>query len=261
MSAARAAGRSVRGRRAPAGAAHPEIVIPDLASLPRAQLRGMVMAGAEVMECYRVLTKGGINLVSEVLRGQGEFIEYEHYPKDDVYDSDTGAQYYYHAHRADSGEHGHFHTFVRNPEVVLGRPPLSRGETGADANGETSHLIAISMDAYGFPRGLFSTNRWVTGESWYGADDVIALLDRFRIDHAHPSWPVNRWLGAMLVLFRPHIEALLRHRDVVVEGWMKSCDREAVFEDRALEITGYLPISVEDTLEDVRASVGGRRRV
>jgi hypothetical protein len=260
MNAARAARRAVRGRRAEASAAHPEIVVPALASLPRAQLRAMVMAGAEVMECYRVLTKGGVNLVSEVLREQGEFIEYEHYPKNDVYDSDTGAQYYYHAHRGGSGEHGHFHTFIRNPVAVLGKPPLSRGEIDPDANGETSHLIAISMDAYGFPIGLFATNRWVTGESWYGAADAIALLDRFRMDHAYPSWPVNRWLGAMLVLFRPQIEALLKHRDAVVETQTKSRDAEAVFEDRGLEITGYIPISVEDTLEEVRANVGKRQR-
>lgn len=216
----------------------------------------MLMAGAEVMECYRVLSKADINLVSEVLRGQGEFIEYEHYPKDDVHDSDTGAQYYYHAHRGESGEHGHFHTFIRNPAMVLSKPPVSRGADDSATEGDTSHLIAISMDAYGFPMGLFATNRWVTGENWYGADDVIALLERFRIDHAYPSWPVNRWIGAMLILFRPHIEALLRHRDTVVEQWAASGKGEAVFEDRELEITGYVPISVEDTLHKVRVQLG-----
>lgn len=256
MSAARNTDGNARDRRGSAGAGHPELRVPALGSLSRKQLRAMLMAGAEVMECYRVLSKADINLVSEVLRGQGEFIEYEHYPKDDVFDSDTGAQYYYHAHRAESGEHGHFHTFIRNPETVLGKPPLARSDEDSGAGGETSHLIAIAMDAYGFPIGLFATNRWVTGESWYGADDAIALLDRFRIDHAFPSWPVNRWLGAMLVLFRPHIEALLRHRDAVLRHWTASGKGGDVFEDRALEITGYLQISVEDVLSEVRAHLG-----
>lgn len=256
MSAARTTNRDAWGRPGTGSAGHSEIAVPALAGLPRKQLRAMLMAGAEVMECYRVLSKADINLVSEVLRGQGEFIEYEHYPKDDVYDSDTGAQYYYHAHRTESGEHGHFHTFIRNPAVVLGKPALVRGEDDSGAGGETSHLIAISMDAYGYPIGLFATNRWVTGESWYGAADVIALIERFRIDHAYPSWPVNRWLGAMLVLFRPHVEALLRHRDAVIERWAASGEGGDVFDDRGLEITGYLPISVEDVLAEVRAQVG-----
>ena len=48
------------------------------------------------------------------------------------------------------------------------------------------------MDSTGLPIRLLSTNRWVTGEAWYRADDVCKLLDLFEIDHAQPSWPVNR---------------------------------------------------------------------
>lgn len=33
--------------------------------------------------------------------------------------------------------------------------------------------------------------------------------ERFAVDHAYPSWPVNRWISAMFKLFRRHIEALL----------------------------------------------------
>ncbi|MBI4205114.1 MAG: hypothetical protein HY527_08815 [Betaproteobacteria bacterium] len=218
----------------------------------------MLRAGVKALECRRVLERGGINLVSEVLRGQGEFVEYEHYPKDDVYDPDSRAQYYYHAHRGAEGEHGHFHTFLRQPGLVadsrasLSPPPLSTAEPG-DAGDDITHLIAISMDAYGWPVGLFATNRWVTGEAWYPAEDVVALLPHFQIDHAYPSWPVNRWIGAMLVLFRPHIEALLRHRDKAISAWAHAHPGKDVFEDRNLEITGYLPISVEEQVNALRA--------
>ena len=33
----------------------------------------------------------------------------------------------------------------------------------------------------------------------------LEALDRFDIDHAYPSWPVNRWLTAMVRLFRPQM--------------------------------------------------------
>jgi hypothetical protein len=236
-----------------------EIEVPALASLPLGDLHAMLMAGLEVLECQRVLQKGGLNLVGEVLRGQGTFYEYSHYPHDDVYDADTRAQYYYHAHRG--SEHGHFHTFLRKPGLALGRAPLTctavkQNEGGDD---DVAHLIAISMDAYGWPIGLFATNRWATGETWYPADDVISMLSHFRIDHAYPSWPVNRWISAMIVLYRPHIKALLRHRDQIIADWARLHPGTDVFEDRALEITGSLPISVEGLVQELRTLAGGPR--
>ncbi|MCY1348032.1 hypothetical protein D9M69_341640 [compost metagenome] len=107
------------------------------------------------------------------------------------------------------------------------------------------------MDAWGQPIGLFACHRWVTGETWYPAEAVKQLLPRFSIDHAFPSWPTNLWLTALLRLFRPHIEALLEHRDLVVEAWQKAHPERDAFEDRALEITGYLPISIEGWLQQL----------
>jgi len=225
----------------------PSPVPPGVEALTDEQRQKMLTAAAEIRECYRVLEKAGLNVVGEVLRGQGEFVEYEHYPRDDVFDNHTHSQYYYHAHRAASGEHGHFHTFLRAAGMPQDVQPIDHpqaGEAWPEGDDAICHLLGISMDAWGYPIGLFAANRWVTGESWYCAEDAIAMLDRFSIDHAFPSWPVNRWISAMLVLFRPHAEALLYHRDEVIADWQSSYPDEEVFEDRNLEITGYLPIDV-----------------
>ncbi|HNH52809.1 MAG TPA: hypothetical protein PLL07_10365, partial [Nitrosomonas sp.] len=45
--------------------------------LSREQLERMAEAGAQIIECYRVLQKAGLNVVGEVLKGQGEFYELE----------------------------------------------------------------------------------------------------------------------------------------------------------------------------------------
>ncbi len=229
----------------------------DFTDLPREQLEHMAEAGARILECYRVLNKAGLNIVGEVLKGQGEFYELEHYPRDDVFDADTHSQYYYHAHRDGTGEHGHFHTFLRQPGMPEGTQPVpySGEEPWPEGKDALSHLIAISMDAYGFPIGLFATNRWVTAEAWYKAEDVIRMLNQFNIDHAWPSWPVNIWMTAMMVLFRPQIEALLRQRDMVVADWMKAHPNVDVFEDRALELTGYQEINVESQIKAVIAAL------
>jgi len=231
----------------------------DLKSLPAERRASMRAAGAEVRECYRVLKKAGLNVVGEVLRGQGDFVELEHYPRDDVFDAETHGQYYYHAHRGVDAEHGHFHLFLRAGGMPAGSAPIDYPlASAAWPRGEDAlcHLVAISMDAWGYPIGLFCTNRWVTNEAWYPAEQVIAMLDRFAIDHAFPNWSVNRWLTAMVRLYRPHIEALVRERDAVVAAWQREHPGADVFEDRGLDITGYLPISAETliaALEDVDA--------
>ena len=229
-----------------------------LTALGRERLEAMRTAGEEILECRRVLLKGGLNVVGEMLRGQGEFVEYEHYPADDVFDAETHAQYYYHAHRGSEGEHGHFHTFLRAPGMPDGVAPVTYGgeEPWPSGDEALAHLIAVSMDAYGEPIGLFTVNRWVTGDAWYAAADVIRMLERFDIDHANPSWPANRWLGAMLRLFRPQIEALVLARDVAVADWARAHPATDVFEDRELEITSQLAISVEAQIAAVAAALG-----
>ena len=229
----------------------------SLAGLPLTQLQAMQRAGRKILHCYHALQKAELNLVGEVLRdtlNRGEtFYEFNHYPADDVYDRDSHAQYYYHAHRGEIGEHGHFHTFLRPKGMPAGAAPIAYPATDPWPQGDEalSHLVAIAMDSYGYPTGLFTTNRWVTAEAWYPAEQIIQMLDRFVIDHAFPSWPLNRWISAMFVLFRPHIEALLKRRDEVVWAWAKTRPGEDVFEDRALDITSQMPISVEATLAEV----------
>ncbi len=221
--------------------------------LPVARLTAMRQAGEEVLECYRVLTKIDANIVGEVLKGQGTFYEWDHYPEGDVYDRETHSQYYYHAHRGAHGEHGHFHTFLRQKGMPSGVAPVAHdGEAEWPIGDEQlSHLVAISMDKKGFPTHLFTTNRWVTGESFYDAADVIRLLDRFAMDHAWPSWPTNRWITAMIVLFRPQIEQLLRERDTAIADWRRAHAGTDAFEDRDLEITSMMPVSVGHQVKQV----------
>ncbi len=238
------------------GVGAPEVVAID--TLERKRLEAMLAAGDEILECYRVLRKADLNIVGELLKGQGTFYEYDHYPKGDIYDEEFSSQYYYHAHREDQDEHGHFHTFLRAGAISENVQPVpyDGDESWPTGDEALSHLICISMDPRGFPIALFATNRWVTAEAWYRAADVIDMVDRFRIDHANPSWPTNRWITAIICLFKPHIAALLEHRDAVVDAWARDHPGIDVYEDRDLEITGLLAISVDDQLAAIRAALG-----
>ena len=236
----------------------------DFAALPEARLEGMLSAGEDVVECMRVLAATGDNVVGELLRTEENFYEWDHYPKGDVYDHRTHAQYYYHAHPQEQriGEHGHFHTFFRAGGIPadIWPAPLADYVRPADPNDDLSHLVAISMDPTGLPMRLFTTNRWVTGETWYAAADVIRLVDRFEIDHAQPSWPVNRWITGMLRLFHPQVLGLIRARDERVRAWAAERPDVNAYEDRNLEITAAVAISIDDQIAAVRDALAGVRR-
>ncbi len=237
----------------------------DLTGLSRDELEALAEAGREVRLCQRVLAKTGDTVVGELLRGHGTLHEWRHYPPGDVYDGEHHAQYYYHVHPEDDrprGEHGHFHSFLRPHGMPMGIRPAALPDAAPPENDNDalSHLIGVGMDGAGQAVRLFTTNRWVTGETWYAADDVIAMLDGFIVDHARPSWPANRWLTGLVRLFRPQIVRLLRERDATVRDWADRHPDAYVYEDRGLDITSQCAISVEEQIAEVDMLLRGTRR-
>lgn len=223
------------------------------------QLIAMHEAGAEVLECFRVLARAKSNTVAEVLRNQGEFLQWDHFPKGDVVDWETHSQYYYHAHTKEGrpGEHGHFHTFMRYKGMSKKLKPMALEIPQEDNDDRIgSHLIGISMDKKGFPIKLFTTNRWITDETWYTCEDVISMLDDFEIDHTYPSWATNRWLTGMVRLFRAQIEDLILKRDKKIKMWQKKHPGKDVFEDRDLEVLSQCKVSVEEQIRGLEKALG-----
>ncbi|MEM6382637.1 MAG: hypothetical protein AAF739_08190 [Pseudomonadota bacterium] len=181
----------------------------------------------EVAFCERVLAKGGQSVLTETLRGHAELSTWTKYPDGEVFDPDSGAQWFYHSHARDedeafsaSSEHGHFHCFVR--------------PVGPD--GPIHHLCAVGVDAHGRLLRLFTVNHWVVGDTWLGADATIALLDRFDVHMPQPSYLVNRWLTGVLSAHRPIIVDLIGQRDRRIATY-KSPDGTDPKACRGLEVT------------------------
>ena len=237
----------------------------DLSTVSMASLRDMKDAADEVKECQRVLAKTGDTILTELLRHEGDFLPWRHYPFGDVFDPEFHAQYYFHGHEPSDllpGEHGHFHTFVRR----LGLPdeakpaPLPDYRPADDPNDEVCHIVAISIDARGEAFRLFTTNRWVTGQTWFSASATRLALDCFLIDHARPSWLLNRWISGMLQLFKPQIAALLEERDEAIKRHDEADGDSYVYEDTGLEVTSQRRISVTRQIVDVERALSRARR-
>ncbi len=239
----------------------------DFDQMSSEALEAMVEAAREVQTCERVLAKTGDTVLTQLMNADDRPAIWRHYPAGDVYDPVYHAQYYYHLHPETerlNGEHGHFHTFLRPfgmPEGV--RPTRIDGEPMpmvADDNEALSHLIAIATTRSGRATRLFTTNRWVTGETWYSAADVARMLDSFVMDVARPCWAANRWITALMRLFRPQILALLHARDHVVADRDTGRPEHAVLEDRGLEVVTEQAIDVTGQIRVVEQAWRRRRR-
>ncbi|MFD2238974.1 DUF6969 family protein [Aureimonas populi] len=182
----------------------------------------------EIAFCEAVLAKGGLNILSETFAGVASITAWEHYPPGDVYDPQSGAQWFYHCHPATdgSGEHGHFHCFLR---------PAGR-------EGPVHHLAAIGVDSSGRPLRIFTVNQWVVGDDWADAEATVPLLSRFDLHMPRPSYLVNRWLTAMFVAHEPRIAELVRERDRVLAAHTPP-QGTAVHQDRGLEVASELSLA------------------
>ena len=230
-------------------------LVDRLRQLGRDELLAMYAAAADVTEAVAALAEAGKNPVTEVLGGVDVVEEWAHFPAGDVIDAATQCQYYYHAHAAEEraeNEHGHFHTFVRPQKLdpTLVPVALSGNANADDPASWAMHLVGISTDASGRLIRLFTTNRWVTDEAWYGADDVIAMLDCFDMSGDTPSTALNRWVTGVTAMFHPQIADLVRERDAAVARHRAAHPARDVFEDRALQVTSEIPI---DFIAQVRA--------
>jgi hypothetical protein len=222
----------------------------------------MTAAAAVIRDCRQQMALGGAAVIAEIAPPGAALCEWRHYPAGEVYDPKSHAQYFYHSHSVSgrrTPEHGHFHLFLRAegmpagvapmllPELAVADAAPTRPQAAPRRHGareEIAHLIAIAVDPLGEPCRLFTTNRWVTGETWYRAEDVIQMLDRFVVAEAAPSELLNRWISAMIRLFRPQIAHLLRARDDTVMAWRRR-NRGHVFDDPRLEVTSGLDIDVD----------------
>ena len=223
---------------------------PDWETLTDAQLQEIYKAGLEAMHWKSILEKTEDTPITELLRGE-EMLNYDsEYPRDTVQDHETGSQYYFHCHSDRPEEYGHFHTYVVSsgiPNKIRAVKPALNGEHANDRRTH-AHLVAIVTNGRGEPENLFTINHWSAQEACYSADDMVKILDRFDVTHAVPSYPLNRWVSAVMRLFRPQIIQLFIEREATIESFQQANPDTPAMANEALEVTSNAEISVSTQL-------------
>ncbi|TAN57695.1 MAG: hypothetical protein EPN20_17150 [Magnetospirillum sp.] len=204
-------------------------------------------AGRLLRSCWLAMAEMGETPLSLLLQGEAGALPNRHYPSGDVYDVGHHTQFYCHIHRA--GETGHIHLFQRARGMPAGLRPMHP----SDEDNAPCHLVAVGLGPDGNAAALFTTNRWVTGEDWYAAPAVKAMLSGFGIQTGGRLAPVAAWLEALVAFYRPAIEHLIDRRDAAVAAWSLRHPAGDPLTDGNLEVTSRLAIDPAADLAAVGA--------
>lgn len=208
-------------------------------------------AALTVIETITQMAAEGWPLMRRVLP-DNDVHWWEHYPDDDARDAVTRSRWYYHVHAPGDrhpSEHGHFHLFLHrtqldNPARFLAAPP-----EGEDAPAHVTHIAGLSIDHSGVPLAWFATNRWVTDEFLYPAETMIAHLDRYNVDATPEDGLVNRFLTAMVALYRGELADMLRVRDVAQAKLVETGGVEAY--EAGNDVLATCPIDLDAKIDSL----------
>lgn len=183
---------------------------------------------------------------------EGEVHFWAHYPDDDARDANTRSRWYYHVHAPgsrDPSEHGHFHLFLHRTQLDDPADYVVAPAEGEDAPAHVTHIAGLSVDHSGVPLAWFATNRWVTDEFLYSADTMIAHLDRYDVDATPEDDLVNRFLTAMVALYRTELSELLRARDAAARKLVEAGGARAYEADN--DVLAICPIDLDAKIESL----------
>ena len=205
-------------------------------------------AAQTVIETITQMAQEQRPLMLRVLPEDGESHFWKHYPKGDARDADTKSRWYYHVHAPgsrDAGEHGHFHLFLHRSQLPEGLEPKVWPPQGEDCKAHVTHLVGLSIDTVGIPRAWFTVNRFVTNEFLFPADVMIDHIPDFNVDKTSEDGLVNRFVTAMVALYRDEIAELLRERDVRHEELVGEHGEKGYEKESGVEVLSQISIDLD----------------
>ena len=214
-------------------------------------MKGLQQAAHTVIETVTQMASEGRPLMQRVLP-DGDVHWWAHYPDDDARDAFTRSRWFYHIHAPgdrDPSEHGHFHLFLHRTQLQDASEPLGVPAEGEEAAAFVVHVAGLAINHQGLPTSWFATNRWVTDEFMYPASTVIDHLPLYNVDATEEDTTVNRFLTAMVALYRDEIAAMLLARDEALRLLVDELGPSAY--ETANDILASCPIDLDSKIESL----------
>jgi len=206
-------------------------------------------AAHTVIETITAMAQEARPLMLRVLP-EGDVHFWHHYPDNDARDAVTRSRWYYHVHPPgdrDPAEHGHFHLFLHRTQIDSHAPLVALPSAGEEAEAHVTHVAGLSIDKSGIPISWFATNRWITDEFLYPAETMIAHLPDYDVDNTAEDDLVNRFLSAMVALYRDELADLLRRRDARQAELVAERGAEAYEAEN--DVLAAIPIDLDEKIE------------
>ena len=207
-----------------------------------------------VIETIMQMVQEGRPLMQRVLPEGEQPVFWEHYPDNDARDVKNLGRWYYHVHPAgdrDKDEHGHFHLFLHRTQLDDDSGEWSEPANKSEKRANVVHIAGLSIDHSGIPRSWFVTNRWVTDEWLYPSQKVIDHLLLYNVDDTAEDRIVNRFLTAMVAMYRGEIADLLKKRDFKFSEIGVSPDNPDNWENKEHDVLASIPIDLDAKLEEL----------
>lgn len=186
----------------------------------------------ELFYCTHEMGLQQTNPVLLILGNTQSTNAFQHYPADAYYFGNQNWRAYYHSHRSPLNldqEHGHLHIFTRN-----------------NIDEEWAHCFALSMDKFGQPQYIFTTNLWVTEGAWLEVDQLIKSLHQLEDDNGEDLLILD-WLTSFILTFQDEIKDAIVKRDDTFSIYSRD-DINECFEDRNLYHLSIIPVSLQRKL-------------
>lgn len=133
--------------------------------------------------------------IPKLLRLNKSYIKpFSHYP-DKMINAGNGYFYYFHHHR--NNELGHFHVFAKHEEKNV-----------------YAHLIGISISPKGEPIEVFTTQNWVTGDTFYDEGFLSEKIEQFHLEKTGPFKDLSAWVESVIHLYKPQIIYLNKKKQI-----------------------------------------------
>ncbi|HAU22012.1 MAG TPA: hypothetical protein DCS24_05350 [Erythrobacter sp.] len=210
-------------------------------------------AAQVVIETITAMAGEGRPLMQRVLPEEDVHF-WKHYPEKDARDRDTKSRWYYHVHapgQRDEDEHGHFHLFLHRTQLPEGLEPQVWPPQGEDAKAHVTHIAGLSINHQGIPRAWFMTNRFVTNEFLYPADVMIENLSDYMVDNTAEDSLVNRFVTAMVALYREEIAELLVERDAALADLVQEHGVAGYEKASGAEVLAQIPIDLDAKIKAI----------
>jgi hypothetical protein len=190
----------------------------DLKRIKPAQRQILGDAAYMLLDIISADQQRGTHVVGRLLPKIATLQYWAHLPVNDVRDATSGACWFYHCHppeaaRADDDEHGHFHLFIHRRHVARFGKLVAGPPRAAKKPPQLSHYVALAMRRDGMPLRWFTVAQSVTGDYVYPAAAMVAAAGKFEFTPRGPLSPTTNWLAAMVKLYEPTLQRLLRARD------------------------------------------------